>query len=457
MTKVTASGRRISAGLYMFLICLLSLQIRPTVAFSRYSRPGRARQRQQLVAPHVAAADETSSKAAGCPFERAFPRYKIDLRNTKDKSKKGLLSKVVKAPSLLREWQSTAQLQVLKSKYPDSHVAVHLGLDGAHAMAVLWETAADFLTNTENPSSRANNVVIALEDRTLSQNFCVIFDWAVSHVPDLQDVKHLLQVEFLAEDKAVRLAYTVNDDSNDVPLRKQPLHDSNEINQHTQAWVQRVLVKMGICPFTKSRKMSGQGLSDVGVPVGKIAYHTSSAINAIVLLADTWKAMVEFLDAGPEAQSSILLAAPAYDDTFGTWAGPIFCLLESTVVAAHAEADLGVVCFHPAYATPDGTTWPGFGHMHSVPRLAQWVQQEQDQRQKEKQGTFSPLSREDIAAGGAWQRRTPHSTINVLRADQLARAEGRRDSASLYPRNIRALLAVGNEQLQHDLEQERLL
>mgnify|MGYP005857753843 CR=1 FL=1 len=95
--------------------------------------------------------------------------------------------------------------------------------------------------------------------------------------------------------------------------------------------------------------------------------------------------------------------------------------------------------------------------MHSVPRLAQWVQQVQEQRQKEGQEMFSPLSRNDIAAGGAWQRRTPHSTINVLRADQLARAEGRRDSALLYHRNIRALLAVGNERLQADLERERLM
>lgn len=94
----------------------------------------------------------------------------------------------------------------------------------------------------------------------------------------------------------------------------------------------------------------------MGVPVGKIAYHASSADNAIVLLADTWKAVVEFLDAGPESQSSILLAAPTYDDDFATWAGPIFCLLETTVVAAQAEADIGVVCFHPSYATPDGTT-----------------------------------------------------------------------------------------------------
>jgi hypothetical protein len=53
--------------------------------------------------------------------------------------------------------------------------------------------------------------------------------------------------------------------------------------------------------------------------------------------------------------SSILLAAPAYDHDVGAWAGPIFAMLEAGVVAARAESTVGVVCFHPLYATPDGT------------------------------------------------------------------------------------------------------
>ena len=51
---------------------------------------------------------------------------------------------------------------------------------------------------------------------------------------------------------------------------------------------------------------------------------------------------------------SILLATPAFDDEFELWAGPVFALLESGVVAARAEAQIGVVCFHSLYATPDG-------------------------------------------------------------------------------------------------------
>ena len=229
------------------------------------------------------------------------------------------------------------------------------------------------------------------------------------------------------------------------------------MNQRTQAWVKRILVEQGICPFTKSVRKSGQGLSDVGVPVGSIAYHGSFATHPIVLFADVWKAILGMLQAGPsgkEGISSILLAAPEFDDDFDFWAGPIFAMLEASVVAAQAQAEIGVVCFHPKYATPDGKSWPGFGHMHSVPRLEKWYQ--------ENSGPSSllscPLTTEQVAAGGAWQRRTPHATINVLRADQLEAAESRRTSGKMYTENIDKLVGVngiGSEKLAQDLERER--
>jgi hypothetical protein len=68
------------------------------------------------------------------------------------------------------------------------------------------------------------------------------------------------------------------------------------------------------------------------------------------------------------------------------------------------------------------------------------------------------LTTEEIAAGGAWQRRTPHATINVLRADQLEKAESRRVSEKMYTENIDKLVGIngiGTEQLAQDLEREQ--
>lgn len=112
--------------------------------------------------------------------------------------------------------------------------------------------------------------------------------------------------------------------------------------------------------------------------------------------------------------------------------------------------------------TPDGTSWPGFGHMHSVPRLRQWYNHP-DASSLSSSSPNPPLSDNEIAAGGAWQRRTPHAVINVLRAEQLEAAEGRRRSGQLYERNIRVLVgkedgvSVGLDRLAEDLKREQCL
>jgi hypothetical protein len=232
-----------------------------------------------------------------------------------------------------------------------------------------------------------------------------------------------------------------------------PVLNATLVEKQTMSWVQRILVDLSICPFTKSTRMSGQGLTDVGVPVGRIAYHSSMASSMVPLMADTWQAIANMMAAGPKGRdgiSSILLAAPQYNEDFELWAGPVFAVLEASVLAAGMSKHVGVVCFHPKYATPDGSTFPGFGHMHSLPRLQQWVRETIPD-------TASLYSEEDIASGGAWQRRTPHATINILRADQLQAAEGLRNTPQMYTRNICTLLELGNEQLQTALEKDQTL
>jgi hypothetical protein len=387
-------------------------------------------------------------------------------------------------------------------------------LDGIPAFAMLWTRAAQLISTTTTPDNENDNdngndnendngdgsIVIALPDssRQLVQNWVEIIEWMSTlvenhnHHEESMRMRPIIKASMVESDNDVPAVHIqrletinpdpttlVDDDENNPTTANSNATNSNsnsnsvqlQINR-TQAWVKRILVEQGICPFTKSVNKSGQGMSDIGVPVGSIAYHGSLATHAIPLMADTWTAMDQMILAGPGGKdgiSSILLSAPAFDDDFDVWSGPIFAMLESGVVAASAQAALGVVCFHPRYATPDGTSWPGFGHMHSVPRLEKWyrefsAEEEEEQQQQQQQQEACPssakkmLTTEEIAAGGAWQRRTPHATINVLRADQLMAAEGRRQSGSMYTENIhRLVVEIGSEKLAQDLERERQL
>jgi hypothetical protein len=167
---------------------------------------------------------------------------------------------------------------------------------------------------------------------------------------------------------------------------------------------------------------------------------------------DTWDSILEMCVAGPsgkEGISSILLSAPEFDEDFSLWAGPVFAILEANVSAASAEPLIGVVCFHPKYKTPNGESWPGFGHMHSLPRLRKWLNEQN-------KDLSINLDDEEVAAGGAYQRRTPHATINVLRAEQLEAAEGQRSTSSLYAKNIGTLHTYGYDRLESGILNDKL-
>jgi len=431
----------------------------------------------------------------------AFPRYRISLSGGDEAVKSnnnifsGLFSGVI----------SSAQRSAFDRKYsfsttnkyaqrtllwydpkrelsPDEvqdDEKIEKGKIGVHASAFVWRVLANLLQETIEAKDEITDKV----ERT-----CIIGlpNFSLVGLKQLADIINWMSEEekyYLpaSTEPKIEIGASVDDDSS-VPTiilhtinagRReglQPLNisqttqiprndgcelDENIIKDRTKAWVDRVLVKMKICPFTKSTTKSGQGLGDVGVPVGGIAYHSSNAVQSEfpLIMADVWKAISEMMKAGPSGKngvSSILLAAPEFDNDFPLWAGPLFAMLEANVSAARAESIIGIVCFHPDYKTPDGNSWPGFGHMHSLPKLGKWLKESDE-------AFFNQVDDRDISAGGAFQRRTPHATINVLRAEQLEAAEGRRSSESLYSVNIRRLYEEGFDKLEEDLRKEQSL
>jgi len=449
-------------------------------------------------------ANPTDGKSVSCPFSQNFPRYRIDLTMTaKRKNRKKQQQNTIwnllpslELPTLSIPWKRSIQLYQLERKYKDDDLIliVKPDIDGVTAFAFLWKEAARLMRilqhdhhhenndNAQYPFSVVSVVVLPDSSMELVLNFCEIVNWMTATIM----TEFILDAKLLQEDgfeipyvrlemrsrpqqqqqqNEIRNNITYDFRSNEIVPSSSIDDDERErereqiINERTRRWVKRVLVEQGICPFTRSDRMSGQGLADLGVNVGSIAYHASFRTHPIGLFADTWDAIDRMIEAGPEGRkgvSSILLAAPVFDDDFDLWAGPIFAMLEAGVVAAEAVSEVGVVCFHPRYATPDGKSWPGFGHMHSVPRLEKWYRESSSSSLS----SDNMLTTEQIAAGGAWQRRTPHATINVLRADQLEIAETRRNSGNLYTENIDKLVGIdgiGNEKLAKDLECERKL
>jgi hypothetical protein len=357
----------------------------------------------------------------GDPYEPlAFPYWRLDLTPA---------SKLPPRPS-------TALSRWLVSLVPRRRINVTY-FDGkeyissSSIMARLWRIAADGIpmiaafprAQQQQPQQHAVTI----------RQFVDLLDFLQQHVPgdssltaNYEDMDGIPVIRFTAASSSRSSLSTTSSPTSSTNRQH---YNAPTIERRIQAWVDRVLVKMQICPFTKSVKYSGQGAGPA-VPVAKIYYGTSDATTVTAVLADVWRAMDDMLVAGPTNISSILLAAPYFDNQFRLWSGPVFTVLEHSVIAARATADLGVVCFHPLYQTPDGSSFPGFGHMHSVSRLQHWA---------------GLTDRRLAAAGGAWQRRTPHAVINVLRAEQLVAAESLRNTPDLYRDNIHKLLAIRDE------------
>jgi hypothetical protein len=442
---------------------------------------------------------DTPSSSSGCPFSMAFPRYRIDLSSEKNARKRfgavksgvGLLSSIKQGfdkAAIERRYAKegrdgclvfvdcsvdTNALEKAKggdcpaeqrSSHKVSDDEWKSGLAGLRAASQYWNIVANIAEADVSTAWPTQRTVVSFIGATplQIQRLIDIESWLDENMTG--DHSHLridADGEMPIPTIVIESRATKGNDEAPGESPREDLPSADVIEERIKAWVRRILVQLSICPFTKSDTRSGQGLSEFSIPTGCISYQYSKAgpSNIPRLMADCWASILQMVEAGPGGKrgiSSILLSAPLFDDDFPLWSGPVFTMLEAGVGAAGAEPIIGVVCFHPRYATPDGSSWPGFGHMHSVPRLRKWVD-EQDPRLSEK------LSDDQIAAGGAWQRRTPHAVLNVLRANQLEAAESRRQSPQMYSRNIRVLVAgnedggIGSDKLTEDLEMERSL
>jgi len=212
----------------------------------------------------------------------------------------------------------------------------------------------------------------------------------------------------------------------------------------TGAWVERTLSPSGLrfCPYTGSATESAVGLEGFGVAAAPITYGYCGGSTLPALLVSFWEEAAEMLAGGEERTSSIVLAAPHWDDRFDEWCRTVFPLLEESVLSARLGRELGIVCFHPRYITPD-EQWLSrhrFGHMHSPAKLRAYVVEHDTE-------LADRVTDEELLWAGSYQRRSPHASINVLWARQLEQAEQKRKSSLLYTRNVQRALGEGRDAL----------
>ena len=215
--------------------------------------------------------------SSSCPFSKAFPRYKIDLTRMSTAKKKDrfslpFVSDIQKSSSCSKLQQKFNNIPLRWMEKDEAPIDIYFAL---------WSLAAD----VSDSSNREVTAVLAMPDNShlqLAQYWVDILNW-MQDQDILQNCagNEKLEATIYQEGDAVAVKLKRTGDIQSSAARQtnndEIENDATILNKRTQSWVKRILVDQGICPFTKSVKVSGQGLGDLGIPVARIHYCSSNA------------------------------------------------------------------------------------------------------------------------------------------------------------------------------------
>jgi len=235
-----------------------------------------------------------------------------------------------------------------------------------------------------------------------------------------------------------------------------------------KSFVNRIVVGQEACPYTKNADIAGVGLEARGVSSGPVAYRYNGSSDICAAVAAFWTCVCE-LKSVPETQvSTTLLSLPAIGWGTTPQAHDRFKaaveLIGRSLCLFRGDGVFGLVHFHPAYDRTNihPRDSPAFGHLPPRSWLRPMLRFNGNMAEAES------LTEEDLAMSD-YQRRSPHTMINILRVSQLNAAvgaksivdlpldDGRVEKASgitLYSRNAIRLAKVGREELQAALDVE---
>ncbi|GMH72803.1 hypothetical protein TrLO_g7010 [Triparma laevis f. longispina] len=225
------------------------------------------------------------------------------------------------------------------------------------------------------------------------------------------------------------------------------VEDSSVAESHvhdTEQYVDKTLSGLGLCPFTKSMRLSALGLENAGVQPGPVKIRHSALIGnlsketapAVAMAALYWGGVSDIIDRPEEEVATFLLVCPSIFNDFKTFFHACDNLIEKSNLLL-SPPGVGRVWFHPEYKLADVGYQSG-GH---APPLDE-VNKLMDGYLTEHPGAEKPDA-EGLARAHDKTQWTPHPTINLLRPRQLNIAKEvdiKEKRAKVYPRNVVRIL-----------------
>jgi len=189
-----------------------------------------------------------------------------------------------------------------------------------------------------------------------------------------------------------------------------PVAGDDEVLAQTREWVEAVIVKMKVCPFSSTADRAG-------LPAGGVTYPLSQASTGEEVYEAFWGQVLELQATDERELSTVLLLTPRFALHSAGGFDLLADSLNTALTSLRLEEQVQLVFFHPGYVFRDG---------------------------KDRIGV------DDGAANFA--RRSPFPMINLLRTPQVRKAQKGVPTGSVYVTNERNLEVVGAVGLQRMLE-----
>ena len=339
--------------------------------------------------------------------------------------------------------------------------------------AALWTTMSELSENDE-----AQKVCIIMEDIPIDALKAFATDYSnlltqsrlLDQLPELRRISASLLGKGIGPALIIETTERTAEELEEKKTRTavEDTLDEFRCTAALKSFVDRIVVGLEACPYTKTPELSGTGLEARGVTPGPVAYRYSKTSDACAAVASFWTSVCELLSVPESDISTTLLSLPAIGPGNSPEAHSRFAavveLISRNLCLFRGDGVFGLVHFHPAYNRDEihPADKPAFGHLPPMSFLRPMLRLNGNVEEAES------LTDDDLFLSN-YQRRSPHTMINILRVSQLNAAvgaksivnleldDGRVEKASgitLYSRNAIRLAGQGKDQLDAALDKE---
>mmetsp|Transcript_12636 Transcript_12636/g.15924 ORF Transcript_12636/g.15924 Transcript_12636/m.15924 type:complete len:432 (+) Transcript_12636:193-1488(+) len=347
-------------------------------------------------------------------------------------------------------------------------------VDQVHTLcAALWSTMADL---SESPVGQ--KVCLIMEAIPLDALRAFTIDYAtlqiqsrlIDRLPELQRISVTLLGNGVGPALVIETSDRTEEELAEMMTRKavEATIDENASLAALKSFVGRMVVGLEVCPYTKTPDIAAVGLARRGVTPAPVGYRFDGSSDACSALAAFWQCVCEILSVPEDELSTTVLSLPAIGhgttrDAHDRFAAVVE-LISRNLCLYRGDGVLGLVHFHPAYdrdmVVP--VDKPAYGHLPPRSWLRPMLRRNGNDEEAES------LSDGDLGLSD-YQRRSPHTAINILRVSQINAATGAKsivdldigdgttEKASgvpLYCRNAIRLAGVGKDELQRAVDAE---